>query len=762
MIRTTGPALIRIALCIALMLASSAIPARETITVGILSYRPADVILTKFRPLVDYLSAQIGQDVRLQALSLDDMNLALTANQLDFFLTSPSHFLVIRNERSVTGVVATLLRQSGATSTASYGGLIVARQHRHDLNRLEDLQGRVVASPGVLSLGGYQSQLLELMEAGIDLRDDSRVKLLGSHDRVVHAVLAGDVDAGFIRTGVLEQMMAESPRQVRQLKIIHPQKLTGFPFALSTRLYPEWPLVALPHVEPAVVRRLAAALFTLDSDHPAARSAGIGGFAPPADYRSVELLARRLEVAPYDRLPTLTWLDSAYQYRFWVLAVALLLTCLLMASIWLGRNRRQLSAERRRLRQLILDWPQPMLLIREGSVLDSNEAAVALLRFRTREAFLRQSLVSCMPPLQPDGRSSADAFGESMARVRAGAVEAKPWLFRCADGSDLWVDMSLAPVHQETRRDNVILCALHDITMRRQAQQRERLAAGVFDHAREGIFIADEHGMILDVNAAFVSITGLKATQVKGRLPPLPLEEDPGILLSARERGDWSGEFEWKRSDGKPLILTLNVSSVCGEYGEAAHFVGIFSDITARKDQENRLRTLAYYDALTRLPNRSLFIDRLQQTMAQARRQGDHLAMMVIDIDRFAVVNELYGHRCGDALLVEIAGRVRLALREEDTLARLGGDEFAAIIVNVHDRSSLDSLLKRVLADIAEPVWVADHMLEVSGSIGVVLYPQQDEQTADQLQRQAEQAMLQAKQAGRNGYCLFEASGIQA
>lgn len=171
---------------------------------------------------------------------------------------------------------------------------------------------------------------------------------------------------------------------------------------------------------------------------------------------------------------------------------------------------------------------------------------------------------------------------------------------------------------------------------------------------------------------------------------------------------------------------------------------------------------MAHYDALTGLSNRSLFADRLQQTMAQARRQNDHLAVVYIDLDNFKPVNDAFGHSAGDDLLVEVASRMRSTLREEDTLARLGGDEFAAIIVNVEDRASLEKLLKRLLADIAEPVWVADHLVEVSASIGVALYPQTVELDGDQLLRQADQAMYRAKQGGRNGYCLFETTGIKA
>ncbi|MGM0768568.1 MAG: PhnD/SsuA/transferrin family substrate-binding protein [Pseudomonadota bacterium] len=732
--------------------------ANDELTLGVIAYRPPDIMMAQYRPLAEYLSEETGLKVQLEVLSQDEMNRALSANQLDLFLTNPSHFLVIRSHRSVTGVLATLLRQQGATTTSSLGGVIIRRRDREDLNRLEDLKGQVIASPGIHFLGGYQSQMYELETVGIEPRRSSRIKLVGSHDRVVRAVLSRDVDAGFIRTGILEEMSGESPQLRDQIEVLNPQKLSGFPYEVSTRLYPEWPLVALPHVDQLLVRRIAAALFSLNQDDPAARAAGIAGFAPPADYQSVELLARALRVPPYDRAPQLTWLDAFDQYRLWVITIALLVALLMASSIWLGRKKRQLAAEQRRLRRLIRSWPQPMLMIRDGKFLYTNRAAVELLRFDSWAPLAGKSVTAFLPPLQPDGWSSAAKIADALAKVHKGAVETGEWLFERADGTDLWVDMTLAPIHEGAENDNVILCALYDITRRKQAEQRQQLAASVFDHVREAIVITDEHGLVIDVNAAYVAMTGHTNAQARGRLPPLPLEEGAGVLHSARERGYWSGEFEWKPIHGKRLNLALNISGVLDELGEITHFVGIFSDISDMKEQEKRLRTMAHYDALTCLPNRSLFADRLKQTMAQARRQGDHLAVVYIDLDHFKPVNDAFGHGAGDDLLVEVAGRMRSTLREEDTLARLGGDEFAAIIVNVEDRASLEKLLTRLLADIAEPVWVADHLVEVSASVGVALYPQAVELDGDQLLRQADQAMYRAKQGGRNGYCLFEAS----
>jgi len=201
--------------------------------------------------------------------------------------------------------------------------------------------------------------------------------------------------------------------------------------------------------------------------------------------------------------------------------------------------------------------------------------------------------------------------------------------------------------------------------------------------------------------------------------------------------------------------LSVTLSSVRGDHGAVSHFVGIFSDISRLKEQERKLRIMAHYDALTGMPNRVLFADRLQQGMALTRRQSGKLAVVYIDLDEFKPVNDAFGHEAGDQLLVEVAARMRSELRQEDTLARLGGDEFAAIVMNVQDDASLETLLVRLLARVAEPVWVADHSVEVSASIGYTLFPQAEDLDGDQLLRQADQAMYQAKHRGRNRYVRF-------
>jgi diguanylate cyclase (GGDEF)-like protein/PAS domain S-box-containing protein len=750
----------RFAVCLCFLFATELVAiasanADETLTMGVFAYCPDDVLRERYQPLTDYLSRETGIQIKLEILNQENMSRAIAANRLDFFLTNPSHFLLIRSERSLTGVLATLVRRSGQSATGSLGGVIFTRAERDDIEQLADIRDKTIASPGVHFLGGYQTQVLELMDAGIDIRRVNLIRFMGTHDRVVRSVLSGDADVGFIRTSILEQMAQEDPDLFTKVKVLNRQRLAGFPYVVSTRLYPEWPVVALPHVNERAVRRIASALFAIEPEDEVALAVGISGFSPPADYQSVEYLARTLRVPPYDQVPQLTWVDALHQYRLWVFTILVLVMLLVASSLWLGKSKRQLAAEQRRLRQLIRGWPQAALLIRSGLFIDTNRASVDLLRYTSSESLVGKDLAVFSPEFQPDGQISRQKMVPMLARVSAGQVEQCEWVLNRSDGTEIWVELTMAPVHTEDEPEALILCSLYEITLRKHAEQRQRLAASVFEYAREAIFITDNHGIVIDANDAYLAITGRPRNRAIGRLPPLPVEEGSGIFASARSQGFWSGEFSSRRNDGEPITLSVTLSSVRGDHGEVSHFVGIFSDISRLKEQERKLRIMAHYDALTGMPNRVLFADRLQQGMALTRRQSGKLAVVYIDLDEFKPVNDAFGHEAGDQLLVEVAARMRSELRQEDTLARLGGDEFAAIVMNVQDDASLETLLVRLLARVAEPVWVADHSVEVSASIGYTLFPQAEDLDGDQLLRQADQAMYQAKHRGRNRYVRF-------
>ena len=307
-------------------------------------------------------------------------------------------------------------------------------------------------------------------------------------------------------------------------------------------------------------------------------------------------------------------------------------------------------------------------------------------------------------------------------------------------------------------------CAIStDITERKHAEANLKLAANVFSHAREGITITDANGTIIDVNATFSDITGYSREDVIG--------QNPRILSSGRQgpefyadlwrnlevKGHWYGEIWNRRKNGEVYAEMLTISAVRDPLGITQNYVALFSDITAQKEHEGQLEHIAHYDALTNLPNRVLLSDRLQQAMTQAQRRDERVAVAYLDLDGFKAVNDRHGHGVGDQLLIIAASRMKESLREVDTLARLGGDEFVAVLLDLPDIEKSVPMLTRLLQAASMPVEIGNLVLHVSASIGVTFYPQPDAVDADQLLRQADQAMYQAKLAGKNRYHIFDA-----
>lgn len=293
-------------------------------------------------------------------------------------------------------------------------------------------------------------------------------------------------------------------------------------------------------------------------------------------------------------------------------------------------------------------------------------------------------------------------------------------------------------------------------------QDKLQLAASVFASAREGITITDTEGTIVDVNEAFTRITGYSREEVLGKKPFVlssghqTQEFYDDLWRQMADKGHWYGEIWNRRKNGEVYAEMLNISTVRDDKGQPKNFVALFSDITAIKEHEKELDHIAHYDVLTSLPNRILLADRLRQGMTQAVRRNQKLAVVFLDLDGFKTVNDTHGHEVGDQLLVAIAKRMKQTLRDSDTLARIGGDEFIAVLVDLDDSTTSIPMLQRLLEAAAQPLLQNGLCLQVTASLGVTFYPQAHDLDAEQMMRQADQAMYQAKLAGKNRYHLFD------
>ncbi len=334
--------------------------------------------------------------------------------------------------------------------------------------------------------------------------------------------------------------------------------------------------------------------------------------------------------------------------------------------------------------------------------------------------------------------------------------------FERSDGSVQFLRWEVRPWLTGTGALGGIIIFTEDITARKRSEARLQLAASVFTHASEGIVISDPTGIILDVNDAFTRITGYSRDEAVGLRTSLlrsgrhSKEFYANMWRDLIESGHWSGEIWNRRKDGRIFPEMLTITAVRDALGNTQQYVALFSDISSTKQHEQELQRAALYDLLTGLPNRVHLRDRLHHAMAQTERRGSILAVVCLDLDNFKGINDRHGHTVGDELLTTVAHRMKSTMQHDDTLARLGGDEFIAVLRDFDNPDQCLPVVRQLLEAASQPVLIGATSLQLSASAGIACYPQAEDVDADQLLRQAAQALYQSKISGKNRYQLYD------
>ncbi len=340
---------------------------------------------------------------------------------------------------------------------------------------------------------------------------------------------------------------------------------------------------------------------------------------------------------------------------------------------------------------------------------------------------------------------------------------------RTAKGREIWVKTNGKRVTYQGG-EHGLRGSIQDVSARIEAecaaQEREVQARTVFENTSEGIIITDPERRILAVNRAFTEITGYSEQEALG--------ETPSLLQSGRHdeafyqamwatleaTGQWRGEFWNRRSNGDIYPQLSTISAVQDQAGRLTHYIAVFGDITQLKRSEEELYRLAHQDALTGLPNRALLRARLEQSISRAQREGSMLALLFLDLDLFKSVNDTLGHPVGDALLQSVATAMATKVRAADSIARLGGDEFVVLMETIEEPNVAAQLSRRLLDVFAHPFDAGGRELYITASIGISIFPM-DGQDMDALLSNADVAMYQAKEHGRNTYRFFESAMTQ-
>lgn len=337
--------------------------------------------------------------------------------------------------------------------------------------------------------------------------------------------------------------------------------------------------------------------------------------------------------------------------------------------------------------------------------------------------------------------------------------------FKSLDGKEIQALITCKTSVKTNDYTNIPI-SIVDISEQKSILNKLKLSSRVFNDTHEGIIITDEDGVIINVNPAFSQSTGYKLSDILGKTPSLLSsgKHSPEYYASMWKQitsaGFWQGEIWNRKKNGEVYAAMLTISSLKSTEDEVVNYLGMFTDITQSKRQQESIHRLAHYDALTGLCNRTLLQERFNQAIAHSKRSGSLLAICFLDLDDFKPVNDNFGHEIGDKLLIEVARRLELAVRTEDTVSRLGGDEFALLLGDLNSTTQCCEVLSRVIELVSTPFVIDEHTIVVGSSIGVSIFPS-DGSALDSLLRQADQAMYQAKQQGKQNFQFFDLEQTQ-
>jgi PAS domain S-box-containing protein len=589
-------------------MAEAAVDSEKPVKFAVLAYRPKPEMMARWQPVVDYLNAQQpGRRFTLEALTYPELEAAVAAKQVDLVLTQPGHYIQLTNRQGLHSPLATLVEKEGKLALATFGGVIVSRANDPSINQIADLRGKRIATSSMSSLGSYQMQALALLEQNIQLPADAKVIETGQpQDKAINELLAGNVDVAFVRTGVIESMQEKGKLNPNQLRVINPQQLQDFPFALSTRLYPEWPLAAMPWLDRDVARQIAATLLGLPHDSPVASAANIHGFTFPSDYRSVDELMRRLRLPPFDQAPVISVADVWSHYGKVIALLSLLITGgLLTISFVLHRANKKLKEESTRAevinKQLIASDSRFRAIFEDvdalaiqgykadGTVVYWNHASQNIYGYSPEEA-IGGSLYELIIP--PEARQFVKTNVQWMFDNHKGVAAERLSLLH-KDGH--LVDVYSSHVLVETAEHEQLMFCL-DINLSEQAkaegaliesESRQRI---ILDALGEGVFGTDSNGLCTFVNPAALAMLGLSEVELLGKNQHLlfhahhpdgshyPVTECPVNQTMRDGKVRRMKEWFW-RKNGEGFPVHLSVSPKMDE-GVITGCVVAFSDIT--------------------------------------------------------------------------------------------------------------------------------------------------------------------------------------
>lgn len=453
-----------------------------------------------------------------------------------------------------------------------------------------------------------------------------------------------------------------------------------------------------------------------------------------------------------------SWLAETWVLLL-ILSLLILATVILAVFFALAIKQRLAVQQQLRLLNRALDQSPNAVVItdRQRRIVYINQAFSELFGYAPTE------VLGHSPSLLKSEQTPAQTFHDLDEHLHKGETWHGEFVNRRREGELLSVACSISTLTTDGEASHHI-GVMQDISAQKRAEQEIRIAAKAFD-IQEGLMITDAAQRILRVNQTFTSITGYRQQDVEGYTPAILKSgrHDASFYLAMQESlnstGFWEGEIWNRKKNGEIYPEWLMIRSVTDEQGAVLNYIGSFTDITQRKAQEARIHQLAFYDPLTHLPNRRLLSERLQHALQRRSRRPQYGALILLDLDHFKLINDTQGHDKGDALLGQMAQRLSHCVRREDTVARMGGDEFVVLLEELSDHPDqawlqVQKVAMKILVQGRTPFTLGENEFRISASLGVCLF-NSSEHSADELIKQADIALYEAKHAGRDRYCLF-------
>ena len=739
-------------------------PSNEPVKIGILAFRPKAETLARWKPLENYINSQTPtRHFQIEAYTYSDLGDAVATRQIDFVFANPSYYIHLKEQYNLSYPLASLIKKTGEHTLSAFAGVIFTLASRSDINQLKDLKNLRIATAKTASLGGYQMQSYALYQEGLPTPNPEQLLITGMpHDNVIDAVLSDRADIGFVRTGVLEALQKEHHLDLSRLKIINKQNIPSFPLLASTRLYPEWPIAALPHINEELASHFTAALLLFHDHHDLVP--GIQGFTIPMDYSPVEDILRALRAPPFEAAPNFTLKDILYRYQLQIIAGSASLILIISLGLYLLVLNRRIRQQRQ---QIAKEAEQHHTLLNaltegvygvdgQGLCTFINPAALELLN-RSEDEVLGKN------PTQLFHHYLIDYQCPVNQTLLDGQTRQSEEKFSRKNGDLFSVALNISPINIPGPHRGAVI-TFKDETLERFITDRNKMLVSALEAAQISVMITDTQAKIEWVNPAFENLTGFDSSEATGQsaIEIIKYAHDNSLIYkdlwaTALRGNPWHGEITSQHKDGSLYDEDLTISPVFNSLGELQNFIAVQTNITERKQAERRIKHLAEHDSLTNLPNRTLLNDRLAKSLQTAKRNQTLFALIFLDLDKFKPVNDDYGHNAGDLLLKEVAVRINECLRESDTVARVGGDEFIILLPIIEATQDALMVAEKIRQSLNLPFNYQNHELSISSSIGIAVYPAHGQDEIN-LVKNADIAMYFAKNSGRNNVRIFEPS----